>query len=204
MTGAEMTKQGIAVSSPANVPTMSGDKPGRPGSATLVGRIGSASDDDGEEEAMEYSESDALEAARARRGELHRALLDLEGALAGAARGRAQAWADSVRAALVRVRETFAAHIDVTEGTDGLYQEVLAHAPRLSGAVNRLQHEHADIASAVDEVENRLDDAMADADVWVESIREAAVRLMGLLVRHRQRGADLIYEAYDVEIGGET
>jgi hypothetical protein len=204
MTGVEMTNRGIAFSTTANIPTTDGDKPRRPGSATLVGRIGSASDDDGEEEAMEYSESDALEAARARRGELHRALLDLEGALAGAARGRAQAWADSVRAALARVRETFIAHIDVTEGADGLYQEVRAQAPRLSGAVNRLQHEHADIAGAVAEVENRLDDAMADADVWVESIREAAVRLMGLLVRHRQRGADLVYEAYDVEIGGET
>jgi hypothetical protein len=153
---------------------------------------------------MDHSESDALEAARARRGDLHRALLDLERALAGAARGRAQPWADSVRATLVRVRETFAAHIDVTEGADGLYQEVLAQAPRLSGAVNRLQHEHADIASALAEVHDRLDEPMSDADAWVESIRDAAITLMGLLVRHRQRGADLVYEAYDVEIGGET
>jgi len=153
---------------------------------------------------MDHSESDALEAARARRGDLHRALLDLERALAGAARGRAQAWADSVRATLVRVRETFTAHIEVTEGADGLYQEVLAQAPRLSGAVNRLQLEHADIASALAEVDNRLDDPVSDADAWVESIRDAAITLMGLLVRHRQRGADLVYEAYDVEIGGET
>jgi hypothetical protein len=153
---------------------------------------------------MDHTESDALEAARARRGELHRALLDLEAALAGAARGRAQAWADSVRAALVRVRETFAAHIDVTEGADGLYREVLTQAPRLSGAVNRLQLEHADIAAALAEVDHQLDDPTSDADAWVESIRDAAIRLMGLLVRHRQRGADLVYEAYDVEIGGET
>jgi hypothetical protein len=147
---------------------------------------------------------DALEAARARRGELHRALLDLEQALAGAARGRAQAWADSVRATLDRVHEAFDAHIDVTEGADGLYQEVLAEAPRLSGAVNRLQHEHTDIVRALAEVDARLDDPMSDPDAWVEPIRDAAISLMGLLVRHRQRGADLIYEAYDVEIGGET
>ena len=153
---------------------------------------------------MDHTESDALEAARVRRGDLHRALLDLERALAGAARGRAQAWADSVRATLVRVREAFTAHVDVTEGTDGLYQEVRAQAPRLSGAVDRLQHEHAEIANALAEVDNRLDDSMSDADGWVESIRDAAITLMGLLVRHRQRGADLVYEAYDVEIGGET
>ena len=153
---------------------------------------------------MDNTESDALESARTRRGELHRALLDLEGALAGAARGRPEAWADSVRVALARVRETFSAHIEVTEGADGLYQEMLAQAPRLEGAVNRLQHEHTDIANALTDAESRLDAPMSDADAWVESIREDAVRLMGLLVRHRQRGADLVYEAYDVEIGGET
>ena len=153
---------------------------------------------------MDHNESDALEAARARRGDLHRALLDLERALAGAARGRAQAWADSVRATLVRVRETFTAHIEVTEGADGLCQEVLAQAPRLSGAVNRLQLEHADIASALAEVDNRLDDPMSDADAWVESIRDAAVTLMGLLVRHRPARRRSGHAAYDVEIGGET
>jgi hypothetical protein len=80
----------------------------------------------------------------------------------------------------------------------------LAQAPRLSSAVNRLQHEHAEIARALDEVDRRLDDPMSDGDAWVEAIRDAAITLMGLLVRHRQRGADLVYEAYDVEIGGET
>ena len=81
---------------------------------------------------------------------------------------------------------------------------MLAQAPRLSGAVNRLQHEHAEIAGALDEVDSRLNEPMSDADAWVEAIRDAAITLMGLLVRHRQRGADLVYEAYDVEIGGET
>ena len=32
--------------------------------------------------------------------------------------------------------------------------------------------------------------------------REAATRLLDRLVRHRQRGSDLIYEAYAVDIGG--
>ena len=30
----------------------------------------------------------------------------------------------------------------------------------------------------------------------------AATELVGRVVRHRQRGADLIYEAYEVDIGG--
>ena len=38
----------------------------------------------------------------------------------------------------------------------------------------------------------------------VTRIRELGTRLLGALVRHRQRGADLVYEAYQVDIGGET
>jgi hypothetical protein len=32
--------------------------------------------------------------------------------------------------------------------------------------------------------------------------REEVTTLMGQLVRHRQKGADLVYEAYDVDLGG--
>jgi hypothetical protein len=38
----------------------------------------------------------------------------------------------------------------------------------------------------------------------VSVVREAATTALGRLVRHRQRGSDLVYEAYQVEIGGET
>ena len=37
----------------------------------------------------------------------------------------------------------------------------------------------------------------------VAARREAATELVGRIVRHRQRGADLIYEAYEVDIGGQ-
>ena len=42
---------------------------------------------------------------------------------------------------------------------------------------------------------------MPDDDA-VEAHREACIRLLGRLVRHRQRRSDLIYEAYAVDIGG--
>jgi hypothetical protein len=34
------------------------------------------------------------------------------------------------------------------------------------------------------------------------AFREEVTTLMGQLVRHRQKGADLVYEAYDVDLGG--
>jgi hypothetical protein len=36
----------------------------------------------------------------------------------------------------------------------------------------------------------------------VADLRERANRLLGHLIRHRQQGADLIYEAFETDIGG--
>ena len=38
----------------------------------------------------------------------------------------------------------------------------------------------------------------------VDGVRRLGTALLGLLVRHRQRGSDLVYEAYELDIGGET
>jgi hypothetical protein len=38
----------------------------------------------------------------------------------------------------------------------------------------------------------------------VDGIRESATALLGMLSRHRQRGADLVFDAYQTDIGGET
>jgi hypothetical protein len=35
------------------------------------------------------------------------------------------------------------------------------------------------------------------------AFREEVTTLMGQLVRHRQKGADLVWEAYDVDLGGQ-
>jgi hypothetical protein len=37
-----------------------------------------------------------------------------------------------------------------------------------------------------------------------DDLRDALVRLFADLVRHRRRGVDLVYEAYHVDIGGES
>jgi hypothetical protein len=42
------------------------------------------------------------------------------------------------------------------------------------------------------------------SDGDVDHVRELGTTLLGALVRHRQRGADLVFEAYQVDIGGET
>src|SRR6266545_135261 len=101
---------------------------------------------------------------------------------------------------LERLREAFAEHVSVTEGATGLYAEVLVAAPRLARTVGVLVREHSMITRTLDALTERLVGVPVDA----ERFRNWASDLLRELSRHRQRGADLVYEAYATDIGGET
>ncbi|HEU4335964.1 MAG TPA: hypothetical protein VFR45_01495, partial [Nocardioides sp.] len=110
-------------------------------------------------------------------------------------------WAERVHVAAVELAGDFRGHVEMTEGPDGLYREVLDTSPRLSEAVAALTREHLLIRR---EVDGLVDRAVASGDVRdVERARVLGTALLGRLVRHRQRGSDLVYEAYEYDIGGE-
>ncbi len=143
-----------------------------------------------------------LEELRRRRAELLESMSAVEHALAAPAPGRQARWAERVHVALVELCADFGEHIDITEGPDGLYRELLSTAPRLSGAVARLTREHALIRDLLDNLLARVSEPEISEDV--DTVRDRGTALLGKLVRHRQRGSDLIYEAYTADIGGET
>jgi hypothetical protein len=111
-------------------------------------------------------------------------------------------WAQRVHVAVVELAGDLREHVDLTEGPDGLYREVLTTTPRLSGAVDALTREHVLIRGQVDSLLARVgaSDVVADVD----RVRDLGTALLGRLVRHRQRGSDLVFEAYEFDIGGET
>lgn len=141
-----------------------------------------------------------LDAVRRRRAELRETLGALEQALAAAASGRAVIWGERVHAALVEVAEDFAQHIEVTEGPDGLHQAILAGDLRLTNAVDALTAEHQQIATQIAALLADTEPPVTATDV--ADVRERSTRMLGHVIRHRQRGADLIYEAYQTDIGG--
>jgi hypothetical protein len=151
-------------------------------------------------EAYEASTS-ALQAAKGQRLSLRRAIAGLEQVLAtpAAAGGEPDALPDRLGGALEHLAEVFAVHIQVTEAAGGLYEEIIENAPRLANRVNRFRREHADIAEAIQRGIAEARDAGE-----AEALRDHAVRLLADLVRHRKRGLDLVYEAYHVDIGGES
>ncbi|HEY8340272.1 MAG TPA: hypothetical protein VIK95_10405 [Egibacteraceae bacterium] len=148
--------------------------------------------------ATELRRTDAVDVARERRSDLREALLAVEAALAAPEPGRTAAWADAVRAALRRLEDAFDAHVLGVEAPDGLFEDVIARAPRLANQVRRLADEHDVIAAAVQRTLALLDADQVDA----EAVRDAAVEVLSRMAKHRQHGADLVYEAYAVDIGG--
>ena len=156
-------------------------------------------------EAYEASTS-ALEAAKGQRLSLRRAIAGLEEALAVPddpdGLGGRDGLAGRLAPVLERLQEVFAVHVEVTEAPGGLYQEILENAPRLANRVARFRREHAEITDGIHRAIAESSTA-ADPDA-VQALRDHTVRLFADLVRHRKRGLDMVYEAYHVDIGGES
>jgi hypothetical protein len=158
------------------------------------------------EEPMEptssISDQAMLDAVRRHRAELRESMGALEAALASPATWDPARWAQRVQAALVELAGDFRAHIDITEGPDGLYRDVLKTSPRLADAVAGLTREHGVITRQVEDLLARV--TAPDVSEHADSLRDLGTTLLGRLVRHRQRGSDLVFEAYEFDIGGET
>jgi hypothetical protein len=142
-----------------------------------------------------------LAAVRERRAELRESLSALEQALASPAVGRPLIWGERVRSVLAEVADDFREHIEVTEGPGGLHQAILAGDLRLANAVMALTDEHQHISAELDALLAATEPPVTAEDVT--TVRERATALLGTLTRHRQQGADLIYDAYATDIGGE-
>ena len=108
-------------------------------------------------------------------------------------------WRTELAAAVDVVDEVVAAHIAGTEEHDGFFQELLHESGgRLSASVRRLRRDHERSTELVGELRKALD-AQADP----AELRQVADELFAQLEAHRHRGADLLWQAYGQDIGGE-
>lgn len=106
-------------------------------------------------------------------------------------------WRTRLRRELLKLARAADDHVADTEAPDGLLAEIVAEAPRLWRRAEGLRAEHetlvAECACMLQRVEG------ADSPL---SLRSQVNVLLGRFERHRYRGADLVYEAFDVDIGG--
>jgi len=138
--------------------------------------------------------------SRRQRAELLAAIRGFECAIAGCP--SESSWRHGVAAELGRLRAAFNQHVELTEGPDGLYAEVVGVAPRLANQLSTLGREHAEVSTSLAALSAHVDGDAADQEP--ERLRDLAVKLLRELSRHRQRGADLVHEAYTTDIGGEN
>jgi seryl-tRNA synthetase len=145
---------------------------------------------------------DQLEAARTRREALYEAAVGLEDALTTPV-GDGAKWRLRVAMAVDHAAARIEDHAVQTEAPGGFLEKVLDEEPRLQRRIDQLKVDHERLEKEVDAL--RMAVALVDDDDVADEapdIRNRAIELLGQLTRHRQRGADLIYEAYQVDIGG--
>lgn len=152
--------------------------------------------------AREQEPSRAFEEAARRRADLHHALVEVERSISSPAAGRLEAWTGDVVKRLSILLDSIGEHIEVTERPEGLYEEILHRAPRLSLQVDRLRAEHPALRAGTAELIERLQSTTIGPGWPVDDARDDAQRLLGKIVKHRQQGADLVWEAYNLDIGG--
>jgi DUF438 domain-containing protein len=141
-----------------------------------------------------------LSRAKLRREALAEAADALDDAVTRPA-GDAVAWKQAVDSAVTAIDRALDAHIDEVEGPNGLYHEIIERSPRLVHHVEVLEREHVALRADVAKLAHLLEGP--DGPNQIAQLREEAVRLLGDISRHRHRGADLIFDSYDFDIGGE-
>lgn len=135
---------------------------------------------------------------RQQRERLANAADELEEAVTSPA-GDPMGWKAEVETALTEMAAAIDNHIAMTEGPDGLYEDIAERSPRLVNQIDRLKLEHVELRSRVVNLGTLLDNDLDETHI--EWFRDQAFELFHLVSRHRSKGSDLIYESYDADIG---
>lgn len=157
----------------------------------------------------DQSGTEHLSVLRRRRAELLESINALEQAMAAPVPGRQMQWVERVSSAALALSSDVRDHVELTEGPDGLYGRVTRTSPRLGHAVDWLTMDHKALTELIGELlalVSRAAESFARGDsilADLDEVRDRGTTLIAALVRHRQRGADLVYEGFSVDIGGQ-
>ena len=113
-------------------------------------------------------------------------------------------WYDVLISGLTELETALHGHINEVESPSGLLDEIVDNAPRLQRAAEDTKTHHRTLSDMVAALQEMVASSRDSGTPPVSEVRAATVELLTELTRHRQKGADLIYEAYDVDIGGQV
>lgn len=129
-----------------------------------------------------------------RRESLYEAMRRLETAVARPS-GLAD-WRIEIEAALSYLEWALEAHVSEVESDVGLFAQLTERAPHLVAEIESLRSEHTELHIA-------CHTALSMAADWAPStLRRRVNALLGRLAIHRQYGAELLFDAYNTDLGG--
>lgn len=137
----------------------------------------------------------SFRSAREHRAALRDTMARLEQALARPA--AADDWGTVVSDRLVELQRALDAHAAEVEGPDGILADLLQRAPRLSAGVDQMRSDHLHMAGSLTTLLG------VAGHLEPRDLRARCLELLADLVQHRQAGADLVYEAFNADIGGQ-
>lgn len=143
--------------------------------------------------------TDALEEARERRISLRAAMGEVEKSLT-APSGRVEVWAKTLRADLEKLSDALELHITTTEAPGAVLDDIVATAPHLADRVEQARREHEALRYRLHAALQALPDG---PQVDVRGTRDRVVEVLSGIVHHRHLGADLVFDAYDVDIDAD-
>jgi hypothetical protein len=137
-----------------------------------------------------------FEPIRAGREALESATAVLDHSLAAAS--AAPEWREGVRSALGTVAEAMHKHLAEVDSQTKMTESVAAAEPQLSGAANRLDDEHTDLAQRIAAVIKVAE----DETVSPHDVQAAGAGLVARLRSHVQHANDLLEDVKESELGG--
>jgi len=129
-----------------------------------------------------------------RRQDLYDAMRRLESSAARAS--GLDDWVEGTRSALDGLESALRRHVADIERPGGLFDEVTERAPHLKVDVDMLRTEHQDLMNICHAAVTIVRDPDADTG----ELRSKAMSLLGRLVIHRQRGSELLFDTYNVDL----
>lgn len=144
------------------------------------------------DENIHWPSEETVAGVAERRYELYEAMRRLEAAVARPS-GLAD-WRMEIEAAITDLERSLDDHIRGTESDDGLLAEILDESPYLASRIAGLEKEHGELRAACRK-------ALSMAADWSSArLRRKANVLLARLAFHRQNGAELLYDAYNIDI----
>jgi hypothetical protein len=106
------------------------------------------------------------------------------------------AWSAELQTQLEVLSAALEVHIHATEGPEGMLDDIVAARPDMAERVAVARQDHKLLRYEIHAVLTEL----PTDDAGVVDIRAQVVHLLSGLARHRQAGADMMFEAYKIDV----